>query len=170
MQSIVSSLGAMDQPPWVAAFQSGFSAAAESLNLENLDTFAGFYAQDAQFIDPFASLQGVQQIRASYLSMLTNLHGARFVCQDWAQASAGGNNSVRMVITWTFFFRIRPASPEVCIHGASWLEVNSISQRIEFHRDYWDASELLAAFPALGWLIRGVKKRVAAAGHVMEKS
>jgi len=28
----------------------------------------------------------------------------------------------------------------------------------------------LAAFPGLGWLIRGVKKRVAAASHVMEKS
>lgn len=170
MQSTLSPPNTPNQPSWMKAFQDRFSEAASSLNIETLDAFVGFYSEQAEFIDPFARLQGVQQIRASYLNMLTNLQGARFVCQEWAQANAAPDGSPRVVVTWTFLFRVRPTSPEVCIQGASWLEINPTSQRIDFHRDYWDASELLAAFPALGWLIRGVKKRVAAAGHVMEKS
>ena len=155
---------------WVDAFQDAFSLAAGSLSTSSLEGFVGFYAKDATFIDPFAVLCGRDQIQASYLSMLTNLHQARFSCGDWAMAPKRQDGAARMILTWDFHFRVRPTGPEVCIPGASWLELDPTSHLITHHRDYWDASELLAAFPGLGWLIRGVKKRVAAASHVMEKS
>ena len=161
---------ASDQADWIEVFQNQFSRAACSLSVSNLEGFVGFYAADATFIDPFASLSGRAQIKASYLSMLTNLHQAHFTCGDWAIAPKAPDGAARMILTWDFHFRVRPTSAAVCIPGASWLQLNPTSHLIELHRDYWDASELLAAFPALGWLIRGVKKRVAAAGHVMEKS
>ena len=155
---------------WVGAFQQRFSLAASSLSTSSLEAFVGFYDKDAAFVDPFAELCGRAQIQASYLSMLTNLHQARFTCRDWAMAPRGRAGTIRMVLTWDFHFQVRPTSQNVCIPGASWLELDPTSRLVTLHRDYWDASELLAAFPGLGWLIRGVKKRIAAASHVMEKS
>jgi steroid delta-isomerase len=155
---------------WVETFQDQFSLAASSLSTSSLEDFVGFYDKDATFIDPFAELCGVDQIRASYLSMLTNLHQARFTCEDWGMAPTGQTGSIRMILTWGFHFQVRATSPDVCIPGASWLELDPATRLITLHRDYWDASELLAAFPGLGWLIRGIKKRIAAASHVMEKS
>ena len=159
-----------DPGQWVDAFQAQFSLAASSLSTSSLEAFVAFYDAEATFVDPFAKLCGRAQIQASYLSMLTNLHQARFTCEDWAMAPTGQTGSIRMILTWHFHFQVRPTSPHVCIPGASWLELNPTSRLITLHRDYWDASELLAAFPGLGWLIRGVKKRIAAASHVMEKS
>jgi steroid delta-isomerase len=163
-------LSALDPDEWAEAFREQFSLAASSLCASSLEAFVGFYDKNATFVDPFAELCGRAQIRASYLSMLTNLHQARFTCGDWAVAPKGHAGSIRMVLTWNFHFQVRPTSPNVCIPGASWLELDPTSRLITLHRDYWDASELLAAFPGLGWLIRGVKKRIAAASHVMEKS
>jgi steroid delta-isomerase len=161
---------APDPVEWVGAFQQRFSLAASSLSTSSLEAFVGFYDKDAAFVDPFAELCGRAQIQASYLSMLTNLHQARFTCRDWAMAPRGRAGTIRMVLTWDFHFQVRPTSQNVCIPGASWLELDPTSRLVTLHRDYWDASELLAAFPGLGWLIRGVKKRIAAASHVMEKS
>ena len=163
-------LSAPDPIEWARAFQEQFSLAASSLSASSLEAFVGFYDEEATFVDPFAELCGRVQISASYLSMLTNLHQAHFTCKDWAMAPRGQTGPVRMVITWDFHFQVRPTSPNVCIPGASWLELDPNSRLITLHRDYWDASELLAAFPGLGWLIRGVKKRITAASHVMEKS
>jgi hypothetical protein len=170
MPSDDAPLRAPDPVEWAQAFQAQFSLAASSLSARSLEVFVGFYDKDATFVDPFAKLCGRAQIQASYLSMLTNLHQARFTCKDWAMAPKGPTGTIRMVLTWDFHFQVRVSSPNVCIPGASWLELDPTSRLITLHRDYWDASELLAAFPGLGWLIRGVKKRIAAASHVMEKS
>lgn len=170
MPSDDAPLNAPDPVEWVEIFQEQFSLAASSLSTDSLEAFVGFYDQNASFVDPFAELCGRAQIQASYLSMLTNLRQARFTCRDWAMAPRDQTGRIRMVLTWDFHFQVRPTSPNVCIPGASWLELDPTSRLIRLHRDYWDASELLAAFPGLGWLIRGVKKRIAAASHVMEKS
>ena len=159
----------METSQRVSEFQLQFSSAATSLSEDNLDQLLAFYSPEARFIDPFAELVGQAPIRASYASMFKHLHGARFVCQDWANAIDSGA-SPKMMMTWLFLFKARPSSQETCIKGASWLELNPDTLLIDLHQDYWDASALLAAFPGLGWLIRKVKSRIANAGHVIEKS
>jgi hypothetical protein len=154
---------------WLTDFQTSFAQAATDLNLQTLDRLVDFYVPEALFVDPFAQLRGRAAIRASYRSMLVNLHGAHFVCEDWAQLKTSGPSPETM-LTWQFRFKVRSHTPEVCIPGASRLRLDADRRAIAFHQDYWDGSALLEVLPAVGWLVRGLKKRVANASHVMEKS
>ena len=64
-------------------------------------------------------------------------------------------------MTWDFLFRFKrfSAAQEQCVHGASHL-LFAPDGRIALHRDYWDAAEeLYEKLPAVGMLMRWLKRR-----------
>ena len=63
-------------------------------------------------------------------------------------------------LSWDFLFRMqRFRSDEQCIRGGSHLRL-AADGRIAMHRDYWDAAEeLYEKLPALGALMRWLKRR-----------
>jgi ketosteroid isomerase-like protein len=130
----------------------------EALAPADLRRLGGIYSADARFKDPFNDVQGLPAIEATFAHMFRALESPRFVVRE---AVAEGD---RCFLTWDFLFRFKRFSPGVDqrVHGASHL-VFGADGRITMHRDYWDAAEeLYEKLPALGALMRWIKRRASA--------
>ena len=125
----------------------------ETLSPASLENIGAYYVDDAYFRDPFnevKALAGIQKIMGDMFERLENPH---FVIEDrLTQGQAG-------FITWRFIFSLRCKPMQ--IHGSTHMRF-AADGRVTFHRDYWDAAgELYEKLPALGWLMRRLKKMFA---------
>jgi steroid Delta-isomerase len=114
-----------------------------------------FYRDDARFKDPFNEVQGISAIEHVFSHMYVALHEPRFAVRD---VVAEGD---QCFLTWDFLFRFKRFSPTVeqCVRGGSHI-VFGDNGRIALHRDYWDAAEeLYEKLPAVGMLMRWLKRR-----------
>jgi hypothetical protein len=168
----------------IAPSPDDFLKAAASLGPQTLDALVAHYHPEARFQDPFQTVTGREAIAAVYRGMFANLIDPRFTDLAVAVTPAGspapnpananenapGSPGPCWAVRWVFRFRVKPGAPEQGIAGTSWLWLCPETGLIQDHQDHWDASELFAAFPALGWAIRGLKRRIATVGHVTEKT
>lgn len=128
--------------------------AFERLTPAGLPRLDALYAPGARFKDPFNEVTGVSAISAVFAHMFEALDAPRFVIRD---AIAQGD---QCFLTWDFRFRMKRFDrAEQCIHGSSHLRF-AADGCIELHRDYWDAAEeLYEKLPAIGALMRWLKRR-----------
>jgi ketosteroid isomerase-like protein len=127
----------------------------EQLSPADLSRIGEFYADDARFKDPFNDVVGASAIRQIFEHMYRALDEPRFVVLDIV---AEGD---QCFLSWHFLFRFRRFSPdtEQVVQGSSHLRF-AVDGRIALHRDYWDAAEeLYEKLPALGMLMRWLKRR-----------
>jgi steroid Delta-isomerase len=113
------------------------------------------YRDDARFKDPFNEVQGISAIEHVFSHMYVALHEPRFAVRNIV---AEGD---QCFLTWDFLFRFKRFSPtqEQCVRGGSHIVFGS-DGRIALHRDYWDAAEeLYEKLPAVGMLMRWLKRR-----------
>jgi limonene-1,2-epoxide hydrolase len=128
----------------------------ESFGPRDLPRLAEHYASGAHFKDPFNDVHGVDAITRVFRHMFDTLEAPRFRIR---QAIGTGAD---VVLTWDFDFALRGRA--LFIHGASHLRFD-VQGRIVLHRDYWDAAEeLYERLPVLGWLMRALRRRLAAPG------
>jgi steroid Delta-isomerase len=113
-----------------------------------------FYAVDVRFKDPFNEVQGVAEVQRIFAHMFVALEDPRFVVHD---ALAHGE---QCFLTWDFLFRFRRFDRSLqVVRGASHLRLDA-QGRVLVHRDYWDAAEeLYEKLPAVGVLMRWLKRR-----------
>jgi steroid Delta-isomerase len=126
----------------------------ETLNPETIALLPGYYAAECRFVDPFNDVRGAGRVAAIFRHMFKQLDEPRFIVRDRvAEAS-------RVLLTWDFGFRFRRwrRGEMQCIHGASLLTFDAAGL-ILVHRDYWDASELYEKLPAIGLLMRLLKRQ-----------
>jgi hypothetical protein len=127
----------------------------EQLSPADLPRFGEYYIADARFKDPFNDVQGVPAIAAIFEHMYRAVEEPRFVVHESIADRA------QCFLSWHFLFRFKrfaPASNQV-IRGATHLHLAS-DGRIAQHRDYWDAAEeLYEKLPAVGSLMRWLKRR-----------
>jgi steroid delta-isomerase len=128
----------------------------ETLTPASLADLATIYAADARFKDPFNEVQGTAAIRRVFEHMYVALREPRFVVRE--RFGAGED----AFLAWEFLFRFRRGDDTVqCVRGATHLKLGP-DGRIVLHRDYWDAAEeLYEKLPAIGALMRWLKRRVA---------
>jgi len=128
--------------------------AFERLQPADVERLGELYASNARFKDPFNEVQGVAAIQQVFRHMFTALIEPRFVIRD---ALCDGD---QCFLSWDFLFRMRRFSgDEQCIRGATHLRL-AADGRISEHRDYWDAAEeLYEKLPAIGTLMRWLKRR-----------
>jgi steroid Delta-isomerase len=128
--------------------------AFERLQPADVARLGEIYTTDARFKDPFNEVQGVPAIQRVFEHMFTALSEPRFVIRD---ALCEGD---QCFLSWDFLFRMRRfKQDEQCIRGATHLRL-AADGRITEHRDYWDAAEeLYEKLPALGTLMRWLKRR-----------
>ena len=130
----------------------------EALTPGELARIGEFYGDDARFKDPFNEVCGPAAIRQVFEHMYVALQQPRFVVRDIV---AEGD---QCFLSWDFLFRFKRFSPqrEQCVRGGSHLLFGA-DGRIALHRDYWDtAEELYEKLPALGALMRWLKRRASA--------
>ena len=129
----------------------------EQLSQVDLPRIGELYAADARFKDPFNEVAGVSAITAVFEHMYRSLEAPRFVVRDIVAERDD------CFLTWDFLFRFKRFSPQQdqCVRGATQLRFAS-DGRIALHRDYWDAAEeLYEKLPAVGALMRWLKRRAA---------
>jgi steroid delta-isomerase len=131
----------------------------EQLSPATVDRFADYYAADACFKDPFNDVCGLQPIQHIFAHMFTQLVEPRFVVLERVVDAHGA------LLVWELHYRIEgwwaKAGTQV-IRGASHLQFNADGKVVR-HRDYWDAAEeLYAKLPGIGWLMRRLRRQLAA--------
>ncbi len=138
--------------PQVAAIVHFFEHLAPA-DLARLHTL---YTPEARFKDPFNAVQGVPAIAGIFEHMFKNLNQPRFVVLEAV------HQGDRLFLSWDFLFGMkRWQAGEQRIHGGSLLKL-AADGRISEHRDYWDAAEeLYEKLPAVGALMRWLKRRAA---------
>ena len=127
----------------------------ERLAPADLPRLPEIYTPDARFKDPFNDVRGVAAVTRIFEHMFKSLQGPRFVIRD---VIVQGD---QCFLSWDFVFRMKRFSgAEQVIRGASHLQL-AADGRIAVHRDYWDAAEeLYEKLPAVGALMRWLKRRV----------
>ncbi|MEX1166487.1 MAG: nuclear transport factor 2 family protein [Hydrogenophaga sp.] len=130
----------------------------ESVSPENLSRIGDIYAIDARFKDPFNDVQGVSAIEHIFRHMFTQVEAPRFVVTERiVQADAA-------MLVWRFEFGVRVGKtlrPQT-VNGVTHFKFGA-DGKVSLHRDYWDTGEeLYMKVPALGWLLRALRKRLSA--------
>jgi len=133
----------------------------ESISPSDVARIGELYAPDAFFKDPFNEVRGVPAIAGIFGHMFVQVDAPRFVVHERVvQGDAA-------FLVWDFEFAFRrplPPGPRR-IRGCTHLRFDP-EGRIAFHRDYWDAAEeLYGQLPAIGGLVRWLRRRGAATPH-----
>jgi hypothetical protein len=126
----------------------------ENLSPNSIDTLVALYSKDAFFKDPFNEVTGHADIRHIFTHMFTQVNNPHFVIKNSLE------NGAQACLIWEFIFQMKQ-SPNIdqVIRGCTWMTFNEAALIVE-HRDYWDAAEeLYEKIPALGALMRWLKKR-----------
>jgi len=130
----------------------------EGLTPESLDRLGEFYGEDAAFKDPFNEVRGTAAIRRIFEHMFRQVDEPRFIVTGKVADSGGA------MLAWEFHFRPRAwgGGAVQILRGVSHLTFGA-DGRVAIHRDYWDAAEeLYMKLPVLGWLMRGLRRVLAA--------
>ena len=125
----------------------------ENLNEGCLDEINYFYDDKVFFKDPFNEIDGIENLNKFFVHMFKNLDNPRFVFIDIFE------NNESVFLTWNFFVKIK--GNELQINGVSHLKCNK-SDKIVYHRDYWDVGEeVLLKIPFIKLLYGLFRKKMA---------
>lgn len=128
------------------------------ISLDSLARFPEFYSDNAYFKDPFNEVRGVAAIQRIFTHMFSQVAEPRFVITEKV-VDAGG-----VMLIWEFYFRVRlwGKGEAQVMRGVSHLKFDH-DGKVNYHRDYWDtAEELYMKLPALGSLMRGLRRVLSA--------
>ncbi len=125
---------------------------------ESIARFPEFYSGDAYFKDPFNEVRGVAAIQRIFTHLFEQVDEPRFVVSEKVVDENG------VMLVWVFHYRAKllgKCGAQV-MRGVSHLKFDA-SGRVNFHRDYWDAAEeLYMKLPAIGMLMRGLRRALSA--------
>jgi len=127
----------------------------EALQPADVARMGTFYSGQAWFKDPFNEVRGLAEVQRVFSHMYVALDQPHFVVTGQLVDGA------QCFLTWNFVFRFKRFSTSTwqTVRGGSHLKLNEEGQ-IEYHRDYWDAAEeLYEKLPAVGSLMRWLKRR-----------
>lgn len=129
----------------------------QTLTPEAVSRFPEFYADDAYFKDPFNEVRGVAAIQAIFHHMYRQVSEPRFAVTERVEAANG------TMLVWELYYRMRFTGGETQVmRGVTHLRLDERGC-VTYHRDYWDAAEeLYMKLPAIGCLMRGLRRAIAA--------
>lgn len=114
----------------------------------------GVYTEDMTFEDPFHKVEGRENLRAYFGRMNSNIKTCTF---DFIDTVHQGDQAF---LTWkmTLVTKRGPRGPVVVL-GATHVKIEG--EQISYHRDYFDAAELVYEHvPLVGSAIRAIRKRM----------
>lgn len=141
-----------------AAALERYVGVMEDLCADDVEALGAVYASGARFVDPFNDVRGIDAIQAVFAHGFAQCPGMRFMVQ--ARAVDGD----RALLRWRMECETSPQG--LSIEGMSELVLGADGLVVE-HVDYWDpATQLYERVPVLGWLMRRIRRRLAAPGSV----
>lgn len=130
----------------------------QTLTPATVPRFAEFYAADAWFKDPFNEVRGLAAIEGIFDHMFRQVSEPRFVVSERIVDEGGA------MLVWEMHYRMRlpGARGAQVMRGVTHLRFGD-DGRVVYHRDYWDAAEeLYMKLPAIGCVMRGLRRVLAA--------
>ena len=127
----------------------------ESLTPETIHDLGDIYHENARFRDPFNDVYGHEAIAGIFRHMFDATKNPSFrITERQMQGRIAW-------VSWTFTFGLRGEIRS--IEGVTRLAFGD-DGRVVDHRDFWDATVLLEAFPFIGAMLRFIKRRLHAPG------
>jgi len=127
----------------------------ETLTPQTVGALRPLVAPDVHFRDPFNDVQGVDAYERVLAKMFKDLYEPRFEVRHAALDGAIG------FLKWRLVFRGKRGRERTII-GMSELHFDA-DDRIALHVDYWDAAaQVYEHLPILGFLLRRIRRRIAA--------
>lgn len=135
----------------------GYIRFFETLSPESLVRLPALVTNDVLFRDPFNDVRGIDLMRRVFERMFADVADPRFVVS--AVACEGDIAFLR----WRFTGRTRgSAGGPLSLEGVSEIHLAE-NGRVSAHIDHWDAArQLYERLPLLGWVLRRVRRRLAA--------
>ncbi|MBV7314508.1 nuclear transport factor 2 family protein [Shewanella sp. NIFS-20-20] len=138
-----------------ASLLEAFLALYQELNKDNLHRLAEVYDQQISFIDPLHSIEGLTQLQHYFAGMYANVESLQF---EIASCLTQDNQAA---IFWTMHFSHSKLNRghSIEVKGMTHLRMND---KIIYHRDYFDAGQMLYRHvPLLGSAIKAINRRLA---------
>lgn len=136
----------------VPATLDHFTTLFNELDKGNLNKLPEVYSEDIRFQDPLGGVSGLDQLTRYFAGAYANAISCRF---EFSEAVVTGDWAA---IPWVMHLRhkrIRKGR-EIAVDGISRLQIRD--GKVCYHRDYFDAGQLLYEnLPLIGRLIRLVK-------------
>lgn len=122
----------------------------------NEGILADLYTSDAEFIDPFHHMQGLDTLNTYFKKLYKNVRTIRF---EYGASAQQGNLVFMEWVMHVEHPRLRGGAP-VQVKGTTRFELSG--NKVRVHHDYFDAGEMLYEnLPILGGIIRNIKSRMA---------
>lgn len=128
----------------------------ETLSPATLTELSQLYHEEAEFIDPFNTVKGHDEITAVFQHMFETTVNPKFQVLDVM------TNENTACFYWDFQCVIN--HKPTCVLGMSRLTFAD-DGRVKSHHDYWDSAELLAPQPVIGTILRVIKNKLQARQH-----
>lgn len=136
----------------VPATLEDFRALFNKLDKGNLDKLADLYSEDIRFQDPLGTVNGLDELTHYFAGAYANVVDCRF---EFGEAVVQGETAALPWVMHLRHKRIRKGR-EVQVQGISHLRIRD--GRVYYHRDYFDAGEMLYEnLPVIGGVIRWIK-------------
>jgi len=136
--------------------QERFISFLENFSASQLDQLSEVYADDIDFKDPLNEAQGITHFLAVERDTGKQLKEIRF------EIISSQGDETECFVSWVMNYRFRFWQRE--IEGASHVKFNE-QGRVNYQRDYWDASlPVYGEFPPLGWIMKLIKRMISVKG------
>jgi len=133
-----------------------FKALFNSIGPDSMDGLDQVYGKDVVFQDPLTEVRGFDELQAYFSGAYSNVISCRF---DYGPLMGDGPERA---ITWRMYLRHKKLSSgrEVQVDGISHLRIRD--DRVIYHRDYFDAGQMLYEnVPVLGTAVRWLRRYAA---------
>lgn len=132
--------------------QQRFTSFLENFSEAQLNQLSDIYSDEIDFKDPLNEAQGIAHFLAVEQDTVKQLKEIRFEI-----VSSKGDES-ECFVSWVMNYRFRFWQRQ--IEGASHVKFDA-QGRVNFQRDYWDASlPVYGEFPPLGWIMKLIKRMI----------
>lgn len=127
----------------------------EGLSPELLVLIGGVYTDNAYFKDPFNEVRGIAQVKNIYLRRFSTYR------QPYMKVRQSFTGADGTALRWDLTFSLGAMTRT--ISGMTLLRLD-YNGRIEYHRDFWDATEAIyAKIPGMSAVMRYAKRKASVA-------
>jgi hypothetical protein len=133
-----------------------FKKIYKQLDVDNIVLIEEIYSADISFQDPFHRVNGLIRLKSYFQDLYQDVETIDF---DFGESVS---DETSHFVTWTMSLKHPKLNGNKLfkVDGSSWLKTNS-DGLICFHRDYFDAGEMLyEKIPLLGRIILWLKGRM----------
>lgn len=129
-----------------------------ALNKESMHIIDEFYDKNAVLEDPIGKQMGVKAIKSYYENMYKNVQKIHFEFTDNVVQTE------RFLVVWKMTLEASSlnSGKPVIVEGNSFLKVDPSTDKVVYHRDYFDMGAFVYEhIPVLGSAVRFVKSKLA---------